>query len=106
MRFERLPGEARPYSVPAMTSVGQLILILLGLVLLVCGILLGALGVWAMKVHSPGAESLRPRRHPAAPVYFHQSRSHQLAVSNDVDQFSATPIRLRMSMKSTPVSSR
>ena len=55
MRFERLPGEARPYSVPAMTSVGQLILILLGLVLLVCGILLGALGVWAMKVHSPGA---------------------------------------------------
>ena len=55
MRFERLPGEARPYSVPAMTSVGQLILILLGLVLLVCGILLGALGVWAMTVHSPGA---------------------------------------------------
>jgi len=55
MRFERLPAEARPYSVPAMTSVGQLILILLGLVLLVCGILLGALGVWAMKVHSPGA---------------------------------------------------
>ncbi len=38
-----------------MTSVGQFIVVVLGLVLLVCGILFGALGVWAMTVHSPGA---------------------------------------------------
>ncbi len=38
-----------------MTSVGQFVLVLLGLVLLVCGILFGALGVWAITLHSPGA---------------------------------------------------
>jgi hypothetical protein len=45
----------RPVTVPAMTSVGQFVLVLLGLVLLVCGILFGALGVWAITLHSPGA---------------------------------------------------
>ena len=38
-----------------MTSVGQFIRVLLGLVLLVCGILFAVLGVWAMTAHSPGA---------------------------------------------------
>jgi len=38
-----------------MTSVGHFVLVLLGLVLLVCGILFGALGVWAITLHSPGA---------------------------------------------------
>ena len=38
-----------------MTSVGRFIVILLGLVLLVCGILFAVLGVWAMTVGSPGA---------------------------------------------------
>ena len=38
-----------------MTSVGQFIMVLLGLVLLVCGILFALVGVWAMTAHSPGA---------------------------------------------------